>query len=301
MIQIEGAQVGDHINALGNPNLRSPIKRIEIECELAKITGLVMQSYSLPRLSVCWLLGLLTFPLLIVQGSLTRKRIIRLPDAPPPHHGKSGTVDDSGQTAGGGARRGVGEQKVFTVIGIGDSVISGVGIERSAETLTARLADYILARTGRPCHWRAHGVNGDRIADLLAKIDSIQTHDADFVLVSIGVNDVTGLTSLIRWQLSLTSLVAKLQPCANRRIIFLGIPPMHLFTALPQPLRWMLGIRARMLDLSLKQLSTLVPFVSWFDASLAFDPMQLAQDGYHPGALACDILARGIAREIYET
>ena len=70
---------------------------------------------------------------------------------------------------------------------------------------------------------------------------------------------------------------------------------MHLFPALPQPLRWCLGLRAKGFNGALEK------FVEDFDRceivtiNYPFDNAYIAEDGFHPGALAYSIWASHIA------
>ncbi len=235
---------------------------------------------SLLRLSLLWWTSLLLLPLLLVQGLMTRRLALRLPEGEPPNEGFVGE----------------GEAEPITLVGLGDSVVAGVGVDHMHESLTAKLGSELSNINNTPCNWVAHGVNGDALNDLLLKLPALKLSSGDIALVSIGVNDVTRLTSLLRWQLGLTSLISELK--GNfRKIILLGVPPMGRFTALPHPLRWVLGIRARMLDVVLGQFA-LMENVYWVDAGLSFDESHLAKDGYHPNAEACELMARSIAEQI---
>ena len=77
-------------------------------------------------------------PLAWAQGSATRRRVPRLPAANPPH---DGNVPGAGNP--------------IRVIGIGESSVSGVGLSRGDETVTAVTARALARYTGRPAAWRA--------------------------------------------------------------------------------------------------------------------------------------------------
>ncbi len=234
---------------------------------------------SLLQLSLLWTLSLLLFPLLIMQGVYTRRTALRLEDAAEP---SSGACDGSAPP--------------LTLVGLGDSVIAGTGIGRHANALTAQCARQLADKTGCEVSWQARGENGDRLADLILKLTNSPLPRADVLLVSIGVNDVSGLTGILRWQMQLTELLPLLKMARAKCIVLLGVPPMEYFTALPQPLRWVLGIRAAMLDKGLHQLAELIEEVHCLDVSLMFDAEHLAEDGYHPNEVA----VRGIADEVTE-
>ncbi len=204
-----------------------------------------------------------------------RRRIEKLPDGLPPHQGIAGNGENQ-----------------LSIIGVGDSVIAGVGVETLEQSLTAKVAEELAKTTGCPVHWSAFGSNGDQACDLTKKIQQFPREKVDAVIVSIGVNDVSGLTSVTRWQIEITLMIAELKNHFRAPIVFMGLPPMGRFPGLPQPLRFALGTRAAMLDLILKNAALVVPGVYWSDSSLEGAPV--ASDGYHPGEIACEMVAAQI-------
>lgn len=242
-----------------------------------------LSNRSMLTLTLLWTLSLFLFPLLLLQGLYVRRTALRLPDGEPPLEGSAGSGEPE-----------------FRILGLGDSVIAGTGVPDMQDSVTAQLAQALAERTlEKRFIWQAIGVNGDTLADLLSKAQSLPPGRFDLIVVSIGVNDVTRLTGLLRWQLQLTQLIPMLNSKAER-LVFLGIPPMQFFTALPQPLRWVLGVRAAMLDKSLRQAADLVPGVYWLELGLKFDAEHLAEDGYHPNEVACREMAEHLADALYE-
>lgn len=204
-----------------------------------------------------------------------RRRIEKLPDGIPPHQGIAGD-----------------NKKELRIIGIGDSVIAGVGVETLAQSLTAKVAEELAEAANSTVHWSAFGCNGDKTRDLIQKIETLPIGKVDAVIISIGVNDVSGLTPISRWQFEITTIIGMLKDRFQAPIIFMGLPPMGKFPALPQPLRFALGTRAAMLDLMLKNAALVVPGVQWSDSNLVEAPV--ASDGYHPNEVACEMVAREI-------
>lgn len=75
------------------------------------------------QLALLWSLSLLLFPLLLAQGIRVRRIALRLPEAEPPDTGRFGSA-----TA----------ENPFRIVGIGDSVIAGVGVKRLEESQIGR-------------------------------------------------------------------------------------------------------------------------------------------------------------------
>jgi lysophospholipase L1-like esterase len=235
------------------------------------------------RLTILWTLCLFLAPLLVLQGLLVRARTVALPAARGPSNGQVGEGSSS-----------------LLLLGIGDSVIEGLGVANVEEALTRQLALKLHQQNSRPILWQTQGRNGDRVRDLIARLPLLDGVEPDLVLVSIGVNDVSHLTSVTRWQWEVTHLIAELKLRFSAPIVFLGIPPMGQFSALPQPLRFALGVRARLLDQTLQQAAKLLSGIYWFDTASGFQAQLLARDGYHPGPLACESLATALSLQFGE-
>src|SRR6266478_568102 len=88
--------------------------------------------------------SLALFPLVAVQGVLTRRRMPSLSPAQPPHRGFI---------------RGAGP--VLRILAVGDSSISGIGVAHGDETVCATTARSLARLTGRPVAWRAIGLSGE--------------------------------------------------------------------------------------------------------------------------------------------
>ena len=265
----------------------------------------------MPKLVLMWTLCLFLLPLLVLQGIWARRTTVSLPEAAPPYHG---TYD--------------GKEPPIHILGLGDSVIAGVGVNYLEESLTAQIARSTSRKVDRRVNWRAVGCNGDKARDLLARYQAVENNDPthlqfsetgellepavpfavdrawqedngttlpDYVVVSIGVNDVSGLTSLTRWNFEITQVIALLREHFGVPILFLGIPPMARFPALIHPLKFALGVRAAMLDKTIQRAAELLPDVHWIDSLNLFQPGHMAVDGYHPSASGCEVLGEVIA------
>ncbi len=74
------------------------------------------------------------------------------------------------------------------VVGFGDSIAAGVGVESQADGLLARFSGEIAA--GRAIHWESFAVSGATADVLDPQIERAGGAEADYVLLSCGVNDV---------------------------------------------------------------------------------------------------------------
>lgn len=167
----------------------------------------------------------------------------------------------------------------------GDSAAAGIGANRQSETLAGRLVGRLSETRG--VEWRLLAESGHRSTDLLLNLRQHCTEPYDIAVISIGVNDVIAMTSLQEWRRNLAAVAAHLVgKCGVKTVYFSSVPPMHLFPALPNPLRWWLGLRARQLNRAMRELAFLDPNCRFVESPLLMDPAVMAVDGFHPGELA---------------
>ena len=218
-------------------------------------------------------------PVTALQGLWLRRRATRLPGAM-------------------GARAGViGAGEDYHLLAIGDSIIEGVGAGQVEASLPVQFASRLAETAGRRVHWRIEGCSGHAIRDVIDRLDALQ-HDApiDLVLISVGVNDVTGLTGTRRWRRNVRGLLERIRtrwPAA--RILFAGLPPMGRFPLPPQPLRFSLGLRAATLDRIARAVIAGHPGAVHVMTRIDPERHDFCEDGFHPAPESCTLWARELA------
>lgn len=229
-----------------------------------------------------WLTTALLFPILLYQGKKTRHTTPRLPEA-------GGSL--SGQYGEGTPAR--------SVLVIGESTAAGVGIATHDQGLASQIARQIHQRTGQTIAWHTFGVKGIRLGALIQMLEEIELPRAELVLLSMGVNDTTGFTPRSRFRRQLTELSKLLIPRHAGPLNLISVPPMHLFTALPSPLRHIMGWRARQLDRIYRRLAKEHPEnFRHLDYPTVTDPDLLASDGYHPGRKGYRYIAEALGSRL---
>ncbi|WP_019139934.1 SGNH/GDSL hydrolase family protein [Noviherbaspirillum massiliense] len=221
-------------------------------------------------------------PLLLLQGRRTRRVTPRLPEAGGPHSGIM--LPAAGAPAATPLR----------LLAIGESPVAGVGVSSYEEAITAQFARVLAACMARPVHWQAYGANGATVTSALKTLlPSVPRHPVDILLVAFGVNDSTEFRSVARYRAALQELINDLDASASPKLVIIsGVPPLHIFPALPQPLRHVLGLKAQALDRSARQLTS-------GSVNMLHVPMPtrltnrglMATDGYHPSALGAALWA----------
>ncbi len=215
-------------------------------------------------------------PLLLAQGRYTRWVTPRLPEPQGIREGESGT---------GPALR---------LLVLGDSAAAGVGAKHQSQALTGRLVS-ALSEQHRVV-WKLKAETGLRTREVLEMVEQEPASDLDVVVVSVGVNDITSSTSAEQWTQTLTQLIALLSQKFNGpQILLSGVPPMRHFLALPQPLRWFLGLQADRFNQHLTDVVDRHPGCSLLAPEFPAVAEYLATDGFHPGPPAYELWAKAAA------
>lgn len=119
----------------------------------------------------------------------------------------------------------------------------------------------------------------------------------DLALVALGVNDATALQSTRAFRRDVQAFRKRLgEHYGVRRILWSGLPPVHRFPALPQPLRAVLGRKAMELDAVLREFET-----DYVPMPARLDDAWIATDGFHPGPLAYEAWAAQLAPQLRAT
>jgi len=219
-------------------------------------------------------------PLLLAQGRRVRRTVPQLPEPVERREGESGAGP------------------LLRLLIAGDSAAAGVGAATQDEALSGHLVRGLAASFR--VRWKLTAFTGATTADLVDHLRQEPAAQFDVVVTSLGVNDVTGRRSLDDWCRQQGQLVALLRDkFGARRILLSGLPPMHRFPALPQPLRWYVGSRARDFDRALSRFAEGQAHCEFVALDYAMmDLAAMATDGFHPGPAVYRRWAGELARRI---
>lgn len=228
--------------------------------------------------------------LCLPQAMAVRARAPRLPAAPGPTRGRE---PDGASPA---------DARPLQLLGVGDSIIAGVGAADTGSALVASLARALAQSLGQPVAWRTLARSG---ADARAVHRQVLAGDAgpsaDLMVVSVGVNDVIGLNHGRRWQRDLATLAGALRRHSPDALIALvGLPPLDRFPLLPPALAGVLGSRARGFDAGLARLAAVEPRLLHVPIGPVVRPELFCSDGFHPGDAGYRTLAGLVAAVLLE-
>ena len=227
----------------------------------------------------------LVSPLLVYQGIRTRKKVLKLPE---PDGERSGIT---------------GKGEKIKLLILGDSAGAGVGVATQDQALSGQV-NAILQKTHQ-LDWTLIATSGHSTADALANLKSLKKESYDIVLISLGVNDVTGFVSPKKWIQQCDELVNLLvSKYSAQRVIWSDFPKMEKFPALPQPLRWFMGSRKNHLRKKLvayilqKERVELLEFPDVLAEQEMDIKDWIAVDGFHPGPRVYTIWAQEFVKQV---
>jgi len=214
------------------------------------------------RSAVFWSL----LPLVAVQGLRLRRRAPRLAAA-------------AGESSGR-----VGSGRSLRLLAIGDSIVAGVGAATLDRALIGCTARALAETMGVAIEWEACGRSGATAPEVLSElVPLIDPRPADAIVLSVGVNDVAGLSTVRAWRSHLLALVAALQEHSPGAVIVVaGLPPLRSFPLIPEPLRRLVGLRGDSLDAASRE--ALRGRAGIFHVNVPFNLHEgsFCADGFHP-------------------
>lgn len=221
-------------------------------------------------------------PALIIQGYRVKKNTLRLEEPAGNREGYSG----------------VGER--LSVLILGDSAAAGVGVNHQDDALLGSVISVL--KNEYELTWKLNAKTGHTTDQVIQVVELANFEHFDVVITSVGVNDVTKLTTADNWikkqKILYQSIQDKFTP---KLIIAAGVPPMHMFPALPNPLGWLFGKYAQAMNQKLAQFVQQKQNMEWIEYDLeqyrALN-LEMAKDGFHPSKEVYQLWAGEIANKI---
>jgi lysophospholipase L1-like esterase len=198
----------------------------------------------------------------------------------------------------------LGKGKQVKYLVMGDSTVAGqggdysVGLAMATANHLSKNASVELLNTA---------VSGARSADIVADQlkDGIK-HNPDVVLIVVGSNDVTHLTSKASVRSSISQAIDRLiNSNCNVKIVITGSADMGAVPRIPQPLRFLAGVRAGQLntmfvDLAKQKQVTFAPIAEKTGPIFRANPDLFAQDNFHPNTKGYDVWVPVLNRALDE-
>jgi lysophospholipase L1-like esterase len=189
---------------------------------------------------------------------------------------------------------------------LGDSTAAGLGAPTQEGTLGVQIAERVAAELGRPVEVMGYGISGARTADVAPlQVPEVEGFDPDVVVVMVGSNDVTHLTTPSRLRTEIADLAAAIDAELGAPAVLGGIPLFGSADLLGQPLRAVVDRYAAVLrpaqrDAAQQSGMTFVEIAR--DASPRFEgvPDAMSPDGFHPAPVGYGFWADAVAPAVIE-
>lgn len=221
-------------------------------------------------------------PALLIQGRQVKKNTPRLPEPE-------------------GMREGVtGHGTELSILILGDSAAAGVGVLTQHDALLGGILAELASQY--KIHWKLEAKSGNTSDQVIKVVQALASQHFDVVVTSVGVNDVTRLISAQKWikkQQKLYQLIQ--QKFSPKLILAAGVPPMHMFPALPNPLAWLFGQYAKNMNHQFLKFVKNKPNLQWIEYDIQkYQHLNLpmASDGFHPSKEIYSIWAKEVADKI---
>lgn len=225
---------------------------------------------------------ILLIPSLIIQGNAVKKKTLRLAE---PEGNRQGMI---------------GTGKPLSILILGDSAAAGVGVESQEDALLGAVLNQL--KDQYEITYMLEAKTGHSTGQVLKTAKSMSAQHFDVVITSVGVNDITKLTSPKNWirkqQQLYTEINQKFSPAL---IIASGVPPMNMFPALPNPLAWLFGQYAKGMNKNLSKFVLQQANMQWIEYDLEhFKVLDLAMatDGFHPSKEIYALWGKQVADKI---
>ena len=225
-------------------------------------------------------------PTMYLQGKRIYREMPKLPDA----------LDTEGCCGKG--------ERAIRLLAVGESSISGVGVERHNESIVGHLAGYLADSENACVDYQVVAKSG---------YDAVKVHDEllpqlpagqpDFILLGLGGNDAFQANSPRHFLRHARRVIDRLRATYPEvPIVMLTVPPIYDFIGFTSLLRFFLGGLAKLFGRCLHYLTAQYDRLHYFDDELTLakfqrlvgrpsEPVEFFADGVHPTALTYQIWA----------
>ena len=181
---------------------------------------------------------------------------------------------------------GTGPKRNFVVMGDSTSIGQGADYARSIAYLSA-----VSLAHHHELSWTNLGVSGAVTQEVVEQqLPRALELKPDVVLLALGANDVTHLTSLKQFGRDMQSIIMQLQTVSpNIKIFLTGSPDMSSVPRFASPTQWIAGIRTKQVNKVVQTFTkktnvTFIPIAEKTGAIFKARPELFAADKFHPTA-----------------
>jgi len=232
-------------------------------------------------------------PLLARQGKQVRQSVPELPAAT----GPAGTAST------------IGSKSKIKIITLGESTIAGVGVATHVQGFTGHFAVALAEGLENTVDWKVYarrGYTARRVAQKL--VPEITEKKLDLIVIGLGGNDSFTLNR--KWKQDILFLISQIRSKnPYTPLLFIHLPPIAEFPALPRALSFALGNWISILNYQLQEIvsktencyfiSEAITLKSWSERySLENTPETYFSDGVHPSGVTYELWGKDAAQYV---
>ncbi|AFY75208.1 lysophospholipase L1-like esterase [Synechococcus sp. PCC 7502] len=193
----------------------------------------------------------------------------------------------------------------FRYVVLGDSTSVGQGAKVQADNYSSQYAQLVLLKKYPAIKIYNLAVSGAKTKDVLSKqVQAAIALEPNLIMLSIGANDVTGLTGAEEFQRNYTMILQQLTR-TNAKIVLLNIPAFSTSPLLWEPYRSAAHYQAGKFNQIIEAIAATEPSIRVVDIYRGTEPdfrrfpkLNFSQDHFHPSSAGYAVWTRVIAQTL---
>lgn len=190
-------------------------------------------------------------------------------------------------------------EQIIRILVVGDSSALGVGCDDISQSSVGVIAEKLSEQFS--VQYQVCAFTGFTTKQIFEKVREVPKQSFDFIVISLGTNDILQRTKLSAWIKQITELMTHLQVSFYPQKIFINaVPPFQKLSHLPSSFRTYLSNKSQQMNQYLSQLSVGSSAYQFVDMDFDFHADYISDDGFHPSALLYQLQGERIATLMLE-
>ena len=190
-------------------------------------------------------------------------------------------------------------EKIVRILVVGDSSALGVGCDEISQSSVGVIAEKLSEQF--TVQYQVCAFTGFTTKQISEKVKEIPKQSFDFIVISLGTNDILQRTKLSDWVKQVTELMTHLQVSFCPQKIFINaVPPFEKLSHLLNSFRTYLSNKSQQMNQYLSQLSVGSSDYQFVDMDFDFHADYISADGFHPSVLLYQLQGERLATFMLE-
>lgn len=190
-------------------------------------------------------------------------------------------------------------EQIIRILVVGDSSALGVGCDDISQSSVGVIAEKLSEQFS--VQYQVCAFTSFATKQIFEKVREVPKQSFDFIVISLGTNDILQRTKLSDWVKQVTELMTYLQVSFCPQKIFINaVPPFQKLSHLPNSFRTYLSNKSQQMNLYLSQLAIESTACQFVDMDFDFHADYISADGFHPSALLYQLQGARLATFMLE-